>query len=408
MHRKHLLPALVLACSGLAAACQSTSLAATTPAQDGGGARGQVVSSTLIAHMSAAETAGYLRKGGYGSPAPRYGVDQYRIVYRTVSAAGRPTTASGLVVLPASAARTLHTVAYEHGTLVTRSDAPSVDDSDARVSPTLFAGRGYAAVAPDYLGLGKGPGFHPYMDTATEVTASVDMLRAARLFAAGHGRTLDGHVLVTGFSQGGAAAMALARALQDNADRHIRLSGVAPISGPYDVQHAEIPAAFTDRTLDPKEAAFYFAYWTVSMNRLHHLYDAPAQAFLPPYDTTVDQLFDGRHSEQQVFAGVPDTPQKLLTPQFVHRLQHPTGSLLEAMRDNDTTCSNWTPKVPVHLYAARGDRDVAIANSRHCQAALTTAGADAPLTDVGDVGHFVSPYKAIPLIATWFERILPA
>ncbi len=358
--------------------------------------------------MSVAATAGYLRQGGYSAPAPRYGVDQYRLVYRTVDAQSRPTTASGLVVLPAGGARTLHTVAYEHGTLVTRTDAPSVDDSDARVSPTLFAGRGYAAVAPDYLGLGKGPGFHPYMDTATETTASVDMLRAARAFAAGHGRTLDGQVLVTGFSQGGAAATALARALQDGADPRFRLSALAPVSGPYDVQHAEIPAALGARTLDPKEAAFYLAYWTVSMNRLHRIYDAPAHAFLPPYDTTMEKLFDGLHSEQQVFTGVPATPEGLFTAEFLHRLQHPSGALLKAMRDNDGTCTGWTPKAPVHLYAARGDRDVAIANSRHCQAAFRAAGADVPLTDVGDVGHFVSPLKAMPPVAAWFERLLPA
>ena len=31
----------------------------------------------------------------FGSPAPRHGVDTYRVVYRTVSAKGKPTTASG-------------------------------------------------------------------------------------------------------------------------------------------------------------------------------------------------------------------------------------------------------------------------------------------------------------------------
>ena len=46
----------------------------------------------------------------------------------------------------------------------------------------LFASAGYAAVAPDYLGLGTGPGLHPYMDLSSEVTASVDMLDAGRRY----------------------------------------------------------------------------------------------------------------------------------------------------------------------------------------------------------------------------------
>ncbi|MFI2207540.1 hypothetical protein ACH47Z_44235 [Streptomyces sp. NPDC020192] len=51
----------------------------------------------------------------------------------------------------------------------------------------MFAGAGFAAVAPDYLGLGLGTGLHPYMDIGSETTVSVDMLKAARAFEAEKG-----------------------------------------------------------------------------------------------------------------------------------------------------------------------------------------------------------------------------
>src|SRR2546430_1316383 len=98
-----------------------------------------------------------------------------------------------------------------------------------------------AAATPGSRGLGVGPGRRPYSDIASETTASVDMLVAARSFAGRHRHALDRRLLVSGFSQGGPAAMALGRAIQGGADRHFRVAGLAPISGPYDVEHAELP-----------------------------------------------------------------------------------------------------------------------------------------------------------------------
>jgi len=91
----------------------------------------------------------------------------------------------------------------------------------------LLAGVGYAAVEPDYLGLGVGPGHHPYLDLESETTASVDMLRSTQVVASRAHRRLEPTIMVTGFSQGGQAAMALARALQQGAGPHLHLGAVA-------------------------------------------------------------------------------------------------------------------------------------------------------------------------------------
>jgi hypothetical protein len=105
-----------------------------------------------------------------------------------------------------------------------RADAPSRSlDSLAGASALLFAGAGFATGAPDYLGLGGGPGPQAYLHAASEASASLDMLRAAHAFAARRHRSLATTTLVTGFSQGGHAAMALGRTLQDHADRRLRV-----------------------------------------------------------------------------------------------------------------------------------------------------------------------------------------
>jgi hypothetical protein len=364
--------------------------------------RGRVVSVKKIGGLSQRQTASYLTTMNFGSPAPRYGVDEYAVVYQTITPNGAPTTASGLLVLPRSHSRTVRTVAYEHGTNATKKDAATTSaESYDRAATVLIAGAGFGAVAPDYLGIGLGPGHHPYMDHASETAASLDMLRAAHSVAADHGRALTSRVMVTGFSQGGAAAMALGRALQPSG----RLVALAPVSGPYDVEHAEIPVGLHGNQLSPQEVTFYLGYWVTSMNRLHHFYSTPSEVFNKPFSDTIETLFDGDHSAQQIAAGLPATPQELLKPEFIARLDHPEGALARAMRENDGTCSRWTPRVPIRIFAANGDKDVTIVNAEHCQASLRSHGVNAPLIDVGATDHVGSAFRSMPQIVRWFTSL---
>lgn len=289
--------------------------------------------------------------------------------------------------------------------MVAKADAPSVAAGDRR-EVVLLAGAGYAAVEPDYLGLGLGPGHHPYLDLESETAASMDMLRATQVVASRAHRRLEPTIMVTGFSQGGQAAMALARALQQGAGPHLRLGAVAAISGPYDLEHAELPAAL-DGSLNPKLVAFYLGYWVTAMNRFHHLYTDPGQVFRAPYDKTVPRLYDGLHSDLQVFNGVPASPQRLFTRAFLRRLAHPRGEILRLVRADDATCTSWVPHVPARLYAASGDTQVAYLNSVHCQRALAAHGRHVPLIDVGNVDHFPSEHRALPRALRWFERLQP-
>ncbi|MFI6367063.1 lipase family protein [Nocardia sp. NPDC050630] len=392
----HSVIALLAAALLVAPACGSDNAPAV--------ARGEVVSSTPVAQLSEEQAATYLADANI-STAVRNGVDAYRVVYRTVTPDGDPTTASGLVVLPRTDSRRLRVVTYEHGTLVLKSDAPSMNDTRPdRARTIMFAAAGYAAVAPDYLGLGEGPGAHPYTHAPSEVSASLDLLRAARTMAAGQRHDLDPAVLVTGFSQGGQAATALGKALQAGDAPGLGLAALAPISGPYDVQRVETPGAIEGRVL-PAAAVFFLAYWITAMNRIYHLYDRPADAFQEPIADRIEQLFDGQHNEITIGTALPVRPELLLTPKFLALAQDPTGPARDAVSASDGTC-DWTPRVPVHLYAATGDRNVLYANAEHCQQAMRTDRAT--LTDLGDIDHSATARVALPQILDWFQREIPA
>lgn len=364
--------------------------------------RADLVSVTPLPAMNGPETSAYLDKWKYPLPAAG-GVRRYRVEYRTVAADGAPTTASGLVVVPDTATPRLRAVSYAHGTIMRRDEAPTAAGETDRARATLFAAAGYLAVAPDYLGLGTGPGPHPYAHAPSEATASADLLLAARELLARQGRELHPEVLVTGYSQGGQAALALARELGAGKVSGFGLGAVAAVSGPYAVQEVQAPAALDGR-VDPRQAVVFLAYWVTAMNRIYHLYDRPGDAFREPYAQGVEDLFDGRHDLFRIGAGLPRTPQELLTPEYLALAANPTGGALRAMADSDTVC-DWSAGVPVRLYAATGDRSVPFENAQRC--AKSELGADTELIDLGDIDHGATVRVALPQILDWFRNTAP-
>ncbi|MBN6038152.1 lipase family protein [Amycolatopsis sp. 195334CR] len=382
-----------VAVAGLTAACGTAQQA---PASEPG--RGTVVSVTPVADLAPAEVTARLRAAGIDAAQVRFGVSAQRVVYRTIGTNGEPTTASQLVAFPRNERSDLSVVSWLHGTTVYRGDVASVkEESTDRAAALLFASTGQAVSAPDYLGLGEGPGTHPYGHPEATVSAALDALRAARDVASGQGRTFDERVRVSGFSQGGPATMMFGRALRDGADPAFSLGGLAPIAGPFHLSRFEAAAA--EDKID--KAALYLAYFATAWDRMYGLYDSPSQAFRAPYDAQVETLFDGEHQTGEIATALPPVAKDLFTEQFLAEVRNPAGVLRDRLRPLDTTC-DWKPEVPVHLFHAAGDRDVDFANSEHCRGQLLAHGAEPRLTDVGAVDHNGSVRVALPQVAREF------
>ncbi|MCY0935516.1 lipase family protein [Streptomyces sp. H34-S4] len=367
------------------------------------GGRGHLISLTPLESIGRADVAALLSPVGFDTSTVRYGVAAYRLSYATVDPQGRPTTATGLLVLPRGGPHRLDVVSDTHGTLANRGDAPSSGSSHTRLTPYLHASAGRAVAAPDYLGLGGGPGSHPYMDTRSSVTASVDMLKASRTAADRLGRTVTRDVYATGFSQGAQVAMALGRELSLGRSG-FRLRALAPIAGPYDLAGSELPG-ISDGRIEPRTAVFYLSYFLTAQNRLHPLYKDPADVFRAPYAQAVEGLFDGNHQERDIVAALPATPQELLTAEWSANILDPRGGLRTALEANDGTC-DWKPAAPVRLYAGSADTDVPIANTRACAADLARNGVRAKVVDQGPgADHFTSAVRSAPESVRWFDSL---
>ncbi|MFE2287734.1 alpha/beta hydrolase [Streptomyces sp. NPDC059443] len=407
--------ALTAVLGGLAAPAYAAAGSGTGTHADGGHAdatqrtRGRLISVTPVETLTRDEVVSRLSELGIDGSTVRYGITAHRLTYATVDPQGHPTTATGLLVLPrrgpgrSGGPARLDLVSDTHGTVAYRASAPSGGPGDNRLTPYLHAAAGRAVSAPDYLGLGGGPGNHPYMDTASAVTASVDMLKATRSAAERLGRPVTRDVYATGFSQGGQVAMALGRELSRGRDG-FRLRALAPMAGPYDLSGSEIPG-IVDGRVEPRTAVFYLSYFLTAQNRLHPLYKDPAEVFRAPYAQAVENLFDGNHTEEEIVAGLPATPDELLTPEWAANLRDPRGAFRTALVANDGSC-DWKPAVPVRLYAGAGDTDVPVANARACAADLARHGVRATVVDQGaDATHVVTAVRSAPQAVRWFDSL---
>lgn len=386
--------------STAATATATVSAVSATASQ---GPRGQLISLTPLERLAPADVTARLAPLGFDASGVRYGVTAYRLTYATTDPQGRPTTATGLLVLPRGGPHRLDLVSDTHGTVAHRDDAPSGGAGYNRLTPYLHASAGRAVAAPDYLGLGGGPGAHPYMDTRSSVTASVDMLKAARTAAARLGRPVTRDVYATGFSQGGQVAMALGRELS-RPGSGFRLRALAPIAGPYDLDGSELPG-ITDGRVAPRTAVFYLSYFLTAQNRLHPLYADPAEVFRAPYAQAVESLFDGNHREEDIVAALPASPQELLTPEWYENVRAPHGALSAAVRANDDAC-DWKPAAQVRLYGGSADTDVPFGNTLACAADLARHGVRARVVDQGpDADHFTSAIRSAPQAVRWFDSL---
>ncbi|MCH2045078.1 MAG: hypothetical protein MK212_13250, partial [Saprospiraceae bacterium] len=325
--------------------------------------RGDVVSYTLLDSYNTSYIDSLLVD--FGIPAgflkPNYNVDAYKVIYITANAQGTDTTtASGLVTIPAGTNCPFPMAAYCHGTTSRRTNVPSYLTTEANIGIIFSAVDGYILAAPDYLGLGDGPGFHPYIHAASEATATIDLLRATRLLRADLGFDTNDQLFLFGYSQGGHAAMATFKEIQENYSNEFTTTACAPMSGPYDVSGVQAQT-LTDSVAYATPG--YLPYVVLGLQEAYgNLYTDLSEVFVPPYDSLIPTLFDGVTGLGTINNTVPDTPNLMLdSAQFTDFLNNPNNPMRIALADNDLY--DWVPTAPLRMMYCTEDEQVFYLNS---------------------------------------------
>ena len=301
-----------------------------------------------------------------------YDVNAYRVTY-DMPFLGDTIEVSGALFVPQGfddpCGLPIHI--YMHGTIFDRTDAPSflsIEGSFGGLMSTL----GQLVLMPDYVGLGTSELMHPYVHADSESDAGFYMMRAADALSDELGYALNGQNFISGYSQGGHAAMALARDLTTTAyGDEFPLSGAVPGSGPYDISGTQFPQTFEFETYSNPA---YLAYNVIGWNSVYGtLYDDLSEVFQEPYASTMLDLFDGTNDAETINSACPSTLEEFLQPGLVEEIQNdPMHPFQLAALDNDVY--QWIPEAPVEMYYCTQDEQVFYQNALVADAWMTENG----------------------------------
>ncbi len=345
---------------------------------------------TPLRSISTIEARGLLWLSGVHGVAVENAVDCYRMEYSMTGADGHKLRLSGLLALPRGIApRRL--VSFQHGTTTTPSAVPSQPDGTGLAAAIVFAGNGYALVAPDYPGLGVSPGRHPYYVRDAIGPAIVAMIDAARRLRG----VPSTPVFLSGFSEGGWASLAALSVLESRGQHAL---GSAQVAGAYDLRHVSVPAALKGGA---KSHSLYLAYaaWGQSAYYGHRL----DSVMTPHYATVVERVFAGARPDE-ILNALPKNPRQMFNAGFLDAFDHNQPNwLLDSFAAN--SLNGVTPSAPVRLYYGSEDVDVVPEEALAAARAMHARGADVMAIDVGPVGHDASMLAAAPRILAWLHEL---
>ncbi len=335
-----------------------------------------------------------------------HAIQMYSIEYQTITYDGKETKASGLVVVPTDATQDLPLLSFQHGTVLNKLDVPSMSGS-GKDAGLVYATEGYVASLSDFLGLGSGEGFHPYQHAESEATAIIDMLIATKELCRTLSVNLNKQLFVTGYSQGGHAAMAALKMLQEKYSDDFTITAGAPMAGPYDMSGIMFDTLFLQQ--EYAEPAF-LPYMLYSFNMIYHFYDNLDDIFVVPYNTQLDNYFyaGSTHNLSEVSAILPESriPTAILKPEIISEiLNNPNSPIRKALQQNDLY--DWKPDFPIHLYHCTCDKRVPVSNSQKAYEYFKKNGvADVQFIVPLDTGnHLTCIVPAIMQSLDWFNTL---
>lgn len=300
-------------------------------------------------------------------------VELRKIVYRSTDANGRRANLTGLLAMPVGGAPN-GLVVFMHGTIWDRKFSPSRltsagTTSEGMGAASILAPGGFAVVMPDYIGLGDHMAVHPYPMNVVNAKAGADIIEPAREIIRRQRYNVGPNLFVTGYSEGGGTAMALARELQESG---VRVTASAPSSGPYDLSGVTRDYLLSEtKGQDLIARAYLLGYALKYFESSHGV--RMTDYFHPTMSRTINGAFKEGRSDKDIalrlaivgrLVGATKSVERLLTDRFLNALRRNDSSdpLIGAMTAND--CYDWSPRSPMLIFSASADRIVDPGNAK--------------------------------------------
>jgi hypothetical protein len=321
-------------------------------------AGGNLISYTLHQSVTREEFRALLKKRHLpkASAPARYDVDVYDVIYYTKWHDGSTIKASGLYFVPRNVKKGSAELIYHHGTRVNKGRRKKLGGEENFC--LALAMDGYSVIMPDYIGLGHGDKFHLYQVAESLGQASVDMYFAVHEINADCELKTNGQLFLTGYSEGGYAAMATDKFIQEKYADQIHVTAASPMSGAYDMTGVEGKVMFKAYT-EPH----YLPYLLGSYNEVYNLVGPNVNViYKHPYDTIIPQLASQKPNLDDVIHLLPSVPADILKDTFVNLyLSDANFSLIQAIKKNNLY--DWKPQTPVQLCYCDSDEQVTPLNA---------------------------------------------
>ena len=347
-----------------------------------------LVSAEVIDDINASVMLSVIKASIDANATNAFGYKALKINYMTADQAGKAVKASGLLVIPtatdaykaylASVGKmfSVSMICDNHGTIFTNAEAPSnVEVADGlpnyslAVSMTGYAG--FAAVLPDYIGYGTSNSeSHPYMLKKASARASLDMIRASVRYMTDNNIVFNSQLYISGYSQGGYSAMALAQDIEANHADEFTLKGLAPMAGPHDL------VSLGNIELNASHTMVYPAFLAYLADSYSEAYsDIVLSDLVNETNTTMyHSLFDGSKTNVEIHTALglvtdarggfnQHTADVLFKSSLITDYQNNVNSALKA-RFTENSTYNWTPKMKVNLVHCSDDEIIPFSMSQ--------------------------------------------
>ena len=290
-----------------------------------------------------------IKAGAATEATPVFGYTAYKIPYETTDEKGATVAVSGLMVVPTGFPEALakgigfSVVSDDHGTIFANDEAPGVigektsaPDGSAII---LTALSGFVTLQPDYIGFGdSNDHYHPYVLKKSLANATVDFIRAARKFATDNDIKLNGQLFLTGYSEGGYAALAtLQKIEQEGLWGEMPIALTAPMAGPYalDIMGQVILNPEGSLSVPSFMANLGYAYAKTYDKTLTDVINEP-------YASKLADLFSGKYTRAEIDPQLTTVTLGLFNPVLINGFYtDPDNWFKQAMQENDL--STWAP-----------------------------------------------------------------
>jgi hypothetical protein len=286
---------------------------------------------------------------------PKYDVHIYDVTYLSCWHDGSEVVVSGLYFVPQQVEKDLPVLVYHHGTKMVKGRE---DEIKKETNLALgYAVDGYAVLMPDYFGLGHGERFHIYQLYKPLAQTTIDFLFAMEQLNHTLKVRTNGQLFLTGYSEGGYAALATNKLIQEKYSNHFKVTATAANAGAYDMLGVQSHAMFK-----PYHRPQFLPYLLMGINEVYNIVPDVLAMYKPPYDSLVNYYFDGYHSHDELTELFPKIPIEMLHDTFVNLYLNDKDWIFHrAIEEN--TISNWKPENPVQFCHCKGDETVFYENS---------------------------------------------